>query len=166
MPRVVYLILGALLTLQAHAQMSDLSVSDHSTTYFGDSMRMAPLIEMVRKDYKGIIVARDNLCTEEVYEVGEVVADGEPYLFILEDAGIGNSCKGVRNLLVFKDGNLLGFYRTDIIYVYTFEGSVLLAQGENLNYPPEKADLSNGLPDKLPFWTGISFNKASKYERK
>ena len=126
---------------------------------------MAPLIEMIRNDYKGVIVSRENLCSETIYEVGEVNVKGEAHLLLYHTSGIGNSCKYVSNLLVFKEGVFLGFYRTDLLYKFTLKKGKLLAQPEREMEVPYTNDFAPGLPDKLQLWANRSFKKAPEYEK-
>lgn len=147
------------------AQNSDLSESDHTTKFEGDSTVMAPLLESLRSDYKGIIVPIKDLCHEVVTEVGKISIKGKWHYLVYQKSAIGQSCKGITNLLVFKEDMIIGFYRSDLMFSFRLEGSTLLAKSEARGSTTNTVDLSKGLPKSLPFASGLRFNEASKYER-
>jgi len=126
---------------------------------------MAPLLGMLRKDYKWVIASREALCSEQVYEVGELVLNDESYLLINQISDIGNSCRGVSNLLIFKEQKFIGFYRNNLTFEFKIEENNLMVRGE-FTGPFSTLKMNEKLPDTLAVDFGRPFQKASDYETK
>ena len=151
--------------LCAQSSLSDLERSDHNTKYMGDSTLMAPLLEMLRKDYERVIVPREQLCSEKVSEVGEIVIKEETYLIVYQESGIGHSCRGISNLLIFKNGHFTGFYRSDLDLNFWIQDGQLCSSSLAHDSSFDRINLSSGWPTVLPILNGLPYNNAAKYEK-
>ena len=147
------------------AQKSDLDRASHSTVYEGDSALMAPLLDLLRSDYDGVIVSRDELCNEVVKEIGTIETDEGEYLLIHNTSGIGHSCKGVMNLLIFKENQFAGFYRSDLDWSFWIKDNKLLAISPFSDSAVDEFEFSSTLPDTLMTFPALKLKPASNYKR-
>lgn len=147
------------------AQSSDLDLSVHRTTYKGDSTLMAPLLEKLRDEYQYVIVDREELCSEEVSEIGEIEIEGRKYLLLYQVSGIGNSCRGVNNLLIFEGKQFAGFYRSDLDWSFWIKDNTLCATSSFRDSAFDEIKFRKAFPDTLRTNPALYFHAAIKHER-
>lgn len=162
-----FLALGGMVPLLIFPQTSDLERSGHKTTYNGDSIRLKPLIEKVRSDYENVIAERKEICEESIFDIGELIANGKKLQVVHQQSGIGISCRGIANILLFEEDEFIGFYRTDYVLILKIRGTQLLIKHENVESTPLIVDFSEGIPEHISFGVGYSgdFKDAEKYKR-
>jgi hypothetical protein len=145
---------------------SDLELSSHKIRYFGDSVLLQEITEAAREQHPHVLVSREEICEQDVVEVGELVVQGNTYLVVSIYTGLGISCRGNYRIIFFKDQTLYGYYTTDLIFPKETSGSTLLCQYESgRDYV---IDFKEGFPETLLLSSPpiVQFQNVSNDEKK
>lgn len=146
--------------------LSDLQTSSHEIRYMGNAVRLKDMVEAAREKHPHVLVSREEICEQDIVEVGELVVQGNTYLVVSIFTGLGISCRGNHKILFFRDKALYGYYTTDLIYPKAISGTTLLCEFESgRDYV---IDFKDGFPKTLLFagQGQVRFEKISNDEKK